>query len=188
MDEPTHSQAQPGNSQEQTTGPSSGPQATSHYQEPHHKQLPPKLPPYSFLPQLEGWLEEYLGQKAPQLPERWRQTIAKIGPWVTLVVLILTIPALLALLGFGFAVVSTLGVAVHYGAWSWFIWLLTLGSLVLEIIALPGLFKRTKFGWSFIFYAALLGGVTNILSINIGGLIGTVLSLYIIFQIKNQYK
>ncbi len=162
------------------------PGAHTMYTEEH--KLPPKLPAYSALPQVEGQLEEYLGRRTPQLPEKWRQTIAKISPWITLVVLILTIPALLAILGFGAVIISATGAIVHYGAWGWFLWILTLASLALEIVALPGLFKKSKQGWSFIFYAALLSGATNILGINIGSLVGTLVSLYIIFQIKNQYK
>jgi len=39
------------------------------------------------------------------------------------------------------------------------------------------------------FYASLLGAVQNAVSFNLGGLVvGTLLSLYILFQIKSYYK
>jgi hypothetical protein len=153
-----------------------------------HK-LPTKLPTFSALPQLEEWLEEYLGQKAPQLPQHWRQTIAKFAPWVTLIVFVLALPLIFGIFGLSVVVFSGAAMAgLSYGAWGWFTVLITIASLVLELVALPGLFKRSKQGWIFIFYAALIGAAAHILSFNLGSLIGDILSLYIIFQIKNQYK
>ncbi len=123
------------------------------------------------------------------MPEKWRQTIAKIGPWITLVVLVLGLPLILAAFGLGLATVSTAAViGYHYGTWSMVVAVISIASLVLEIIALPGLFHRTKKGWVFVFYAALITAAVNILSINIGGILGDIIGLYILFQIKNQYK
>lgn len=154
-----------------------------------HKQAS-KLPPFSAIPQLEEWLEEYLGHKAPQLPQHWRETIAKFAPWVTLVVFVLALPLIFGVFGLSFVLYSSAAVvgAVQYGAWGWTMVLIAAASLILELIALPGLFKRSKQGWVFIFYAALVGAAAHILSFNFGSLIGDILSLYVIFQIKNQYK
>jgi ribosome-associated toxin RatA of RatAB toxin-antitoxin module len=61
--------------------------------------------------------------------------------------------------------------------------------LALEAIALPGLFKRTMQGWNFMFYSQLVSIIGGILSYNIvGTLIGAVIGLYILYQVKNKYK
>ena len=46
----------------------------------------------SYLKQLEDLLSEYLVKKAPALPANIREAIVNFAPWVTLVVLILTLP------------------------------------------------------------------------------------------------
>lgn len=184
MEEPTQGQAQPGSTQ--TTN--QGQQTSSAHTEPH-RQLPPKLPAYSAIPQLEEWLAEYLGQKAPQMPEKWRQTIAKISPWITLVVLVLGLPLILAAFGLGLATVPAAAmIGYHYGTWTIILAVVSIASLILELMALPGLFHRAKKGWVFVFYAALITAAVNILSVNIGGILGDIIGLYILFQIKNQYK
>lgn len=183
MEEPTQGQVQPGNTQSAHQTNSTGP-----HTEPH-KPLPPKLPAYSALPQLEEWLEEYLGQKAPQMPEKWRQIIAKISPWIILVVAILGLPLIFAAFGLGIATIPAAAmVGYHFGTWTIVLAIVSIASLVLEIIALPGLFHRAKKGWVFVFYAALITAAVNILSINIGGILGDIIGLYLLFQIKNQYK
>jgi hypothetical protein len=61
-------------------------------------------------------------------------------------------------------------------------------SLILEAMALPYLFKYKKEGWNYIFYATLLTLISHMLYFDFGGILGSIISLYIIFQIKNQYK
>lgn len=142
------------------------------------------------LKQLDDTLELYLVKKAPAIPDNIKEVIVKFGPWLTLLMLILALPAVLALLGLGaiLAPASFLGGAnagVQYIA-SMVVMVVT---LVLEAIAIPGLMKRTKQGWTFMYYSTLVGVISNIISFNIGGLIiGTLLSLYILFQVKSYYK
>mgnify|MGYP001613641180 CR=1 FL=1 len=141
--------------------------------------------------QLENLLDEYLVKKAPfTLPDRWREAIVRFAPWLTLILMIVALPALLAIFGLGaiFAPLSYLGgvqTGLNY----------TLGlvvaaiAVVLNGLAIPGLFKRTRQGWNFLFYATLVGVVENAISFNIGSLIlGSLLSLYILFQVKSYYK
>ena len=61
--------------------------------------------------------------------------------------------------------------------------------IVLEALSISPLFKRSKTGWNLLYYSTLLGAVQNLLSFNLGGLIiGTLLSLYLLFQVKEYYK
>ncbi|KKU12762.1 MAG: Chromate transporter, partial [Parcubacteria group bacterium GW2011_GWC2_45_7] len=55
-------------------------------------------------------------------------------------------------------------------------------------LAIPGLFKRQEKAWKLLYYATLLGGLQNIVTMQIGGLIGTLVSLYLLFQVKGYYK
>jgi len=61
--------------------------------------------------------------------------------------------------------------------------------MILEIVALPGLFKRTKNSWELMFYASLIMVLSYIFALNIGSLIiGGAISFYVLFQIKSYYK
>ncbi len=145
----------------------------------------------SMMGQLEGTLETYLIDKAPfQLPEGAKEAIVKYGPWITLVLLVLALPAILFAFGLGtilapFAFLGGIGSGVNFGVGLVF----SAVVLVVEAIAIPGLFKRSMSAWRLMFYATLLGGVQNLISFNLGGLvIGTLVSLYILFQIRSYYK
>lgn len=143
------------------------------------------------LEQLESWFDLYLGQKAPQLPENFRETLVKIAPYVTIVVMLIAIPLLLlALSALGIVAVASPVIAsyTYFGPLFWVSILVLLASLVLEAMAIPGLFKRSIKAWRLLYWASLLAGVSNIIGFNIGSLIGTVIGLYILFQVKKLYR
>lgn len=140
------------------------------------------------LHQLESFLEEYLGRKAPQMPDNWRHTIAKIMPWITVVIMVLALPAILFVLGVGVAFAPwAYSAGYHSGGMYTVTLALTVIMIVLEIIALPALFKLQMKGWRLIYYAALIGVVSDIVGFNLGGLVGSIIGLYILFQIKKVY-
>ena len=163
------------------------------HQEYHHHYKHPR----SFLRDIEKLGDEYLVRKAPyQLPHSWKQAIAKILPVLTLIVAILAIPWI-----FGGAL-FLLGIA--WGS-AWAIWpygslagalfpvavvqlMVTLIIAILYFKAFDPLRKRQFTGWVYIFYACLLGFISNILD---GGIIGAlivfVLSMYLLFQAKELY-
>jgi len=62
-------------------------------------------------------------------------------------------------------------------------------SVVLEFLAVPGLFKKTRQGWNFVYYSALVSVLYSLVSFNLGGLIiGALISFYILFQVRTYYK
>lgn len=144
----------------------------------------------SYLGQSEDLLTEYLVKKAPALPVNIREAIVNFAPWVTLVILVLTLPLVLAVFGLGafFAPFSFLG-GITAGT-NYILTIVFSGvQLVLEAMAIPGLFNRKRSAWNLVYYAALVGALQNIVTFNLGGLIiGTLLSLYILFQVKEYYK
>lgn len=144
----------------------------------------------SAMAKLEKQLELYLVDKAPSIPKEWKQLIVKIAPWLSVIMVVFAVPAILAAFGltamFGSLIYLTGPV---YGAGLTISWFFTLVIMALEALAIPGLFKRTKAGWNLLFYANLLGAVQNLVIFNLGGLIiGTLLGLYILFQVKEYYK
>lgn len=145
----------------------------------------------SALGQLEDTLELYLVDKAPfSIPSEWKEIIVKFSPWIALFLMIITLPAILGILGLGtllvpFSYLGGLRMGVNY--------MLSLGFsaviIVLDALAIPGLFKRSLGGWRLVYYAALLGALESLVTFNLGGLvIGSLLSMYILFQIKSYYK
>ncbi len=136
---------------------------------------------------LVGFLDFYLVQKAPfQIPGEIREFLVKFGPWIALVLLVLSLPALLLMLGIGTAMVPFGGVG--YAAGFTYLTVVLLAQLVLLGLALPGLFSRKKSAWTLIFYSQLVGIVFSLLSGSIlGALIGGLIGLYILFQIRPLY-
>lgn len=137
---------------------------------------------------LMGFLDYYLVQKAPfQIPDGGREWIVKYGPWIAVVLLILTLPPLLFALGIGAVVMPFAGVG--YAAGFTYLTILVLVNVGLMVMALPGLFARKIAGWNLLFYAQLVGFLTSLLSGSVlGGLIGLLISLYILFQVRGLYR
>lgn len=143
-----------------------------------------------YLKQLEDFLAEYLIKKAPALPSNIKEIIVKVAPWLTLIFLILTLPLILAVLGLGvlFAPFSFMG-GLTAGTSYIVAMAFALVMLVLEAIAIPGLFKRSKSAWRLLYYVALIEAVKNIVTLNFGGLIiFSLLGFYFLFQVREYYK
>jgi len=136
---------------------------------------------------LIGFLDFYLVGKAPfQIPDGGREWIVKFGPWITVVLLILTLPILLFALGLGAIFIPFGGVAYTSGFGVLTIFIVV--ELGLMIAALPGLFARKMAGWRLLFYSQLVSIMYNVLSGNVvGGLLFGLIGLYILFQVRTLY-
>ncbi len=136
---------------------------------------------------LVGFLDFYLVQKAPfQIPGEIREFLVKFGPWIALVLLILSLPGLLVMLGIGTALMPFGGVG--YGTGFGFLAVLFLAQIVLLGLALPGLFGRKKSAWTLLFYSQMVGIVASLIAGSIvGAIIGGLIGLYILFQIRTLY-
>ena len=135
-----------------------------------------------------GFLDFYLVKKAPfQIPDGGREWIVKFGPWITVVLLVLTLPILLFALGVGTVLIPFGGVG--YATGFGFLTLVILVEIGLMIAALPGLFARKMSGWMLLFYSQLVSIVYSLLSGSIvGGLLMGLISLYILFQVRPLYR
>ena len=136
-----------------------------------------------------GFLDYYLVTKAPiQIPEAGKEWLVKYGPWIVIVIAVITLPLLLALLGLS-AVVAPFAVGVGFAAGSLIFALGALVQLGLELMALPGLFARKTSGWNLLFYANVVGIATRLLSgAVVSAVLGGLIALYILFQVRPLYK
>lgn len=144
----------------------------------------------AYLAKLETTLELYLVKKAPAIPKQWKELIVSLAPWLTVVMLILLIPALLAIFGLSmFAMPFAFLGGFRLGGMFILTWVFSAVLIVMYALAIPGLFKKQRKAWNLMFYAALLAAVENLVSMNFAGLVvGTLLSLYFLFQVKEYYK
>ena len=144
----------------------------------------------SSLDELEGLLNEYFGIKAPQLPENVKEILVKFGPYITLAILFFSLPFILGVLGLG-AVMSPFAMmgGARLGAGYMLGILVAVVSLVLEIVALPGLFKREIKSWRMLFWVSLVTAVGAIFRFDLGALVvGSIVSWYFLFQVRSYYK
>ena len=127
------------------------------------------------------FLDYYLVKKAPvQIPDNVREIIVAYGPWITILLLVLSLPVLFAVFGLGQGLLpSGFGLRV----------LLFCVQLGLEISSLPGLFARKMTGWTLMFYAQAVG---LLLSLMHGGLVSAIIVgvvvFYVMFQVRGLYK
>lgn len=145
----------------------------------------------SYLKQLEDFLDLYFSQKAPALPVGAKETLVKFLPWILIVLLVFTLPTLLA--GFGISTfllpASFIPVVSGLGALFTLSLVVMSASILLELIAIPGLFKKSAGSWKLLYYATLIGALANLITLNVVSLvIWTTISLYLLFQIKSYYK
>ncbi len=149
----------------------------------------------SALGQLEDTLDLYLVKKAPvALPDNIKEIIVTLAPWIAIIMMVVAIPGVLFVLGLG-AVIAPFtaflgpGYAMTYGVNYTIAMLVTAVAIVLELLAIPGLFKRSRKAWNLVFYATLVSTVSGIISGGlIGTLVGTIIGLYFLFQVKEYYK
>lgn len=140
--------------------------------------------------QLERILDLYLNQKAPSLPESWQKFIVKILPWLTLIFFLLSLPAVLAFVGINtlLSPVSYLqGIATGFNYTLAAVFIII--TLALEGLAIPGLFKKIRRGWLLLYYSTLVNALYSLIVFNLVGLVlGTLVSLYILFQVRSYYS
>lgn len=144
---------------------------------------------------LEETLDLYFGKKAPALPKDIKEILVKLAPYLAILGVVLSIPAILAVLGIG-AIFAPFGMMggwmtgrVFWGAGYYINMAFLIVMVILEALAISGLMKRTKAGWNYMFYASLVNILQNAVSFNLGGLIiGGVISFYLLFQVREYYK
>lgn len=140
----------------------------------------------NIISQIESKIEGIV-KKLPSLPASAKEMIVKFSPWIALVFLVISLPTFFAALGLSAIMMPGWGYGLHFGYN--IAWWISIVSMILMIIALPGLFKRKMSSWRLVFYSGLVMALYNLVSMDLGSLvIGTGISMYILFQIKSYYK
>lgn len=143
----------------------------------------------NWLDELEVKLEEIFTKKVWQLPIKVKDIIVKILPYLSVLALLVMIPMVLSLVGLTmlspFAYMG--GLRAGFGYSISIIFALVMG--VLAIVIIPGLFKKEKKAWKIMYWMSLINAVLTLVRMDLGELIiGTGLSWYVLFQIKEYYK
>jgi len=131
-----------------------------------------------------------LSKNIPGLPDNVKELIVKLSPWFAVVSMIMLAPIILAAFGLSAVALpfSYLG-GLHMGFGYTIGLVFSFGMIVLELMAIPGLFKRQEKAWRLLFYSTLLSLVQQLLSFNLGGMvIGAIISFYFLFQVKSKYS
>ncbi len=154
---------------------------------------PSGQPSAGFLKQIEEEVGKVYSKITIHLPAGVKEFIVHYGPWIALVFMIFAIPGILLALGLT-AVFAPMSMmygyrGIHTGGLYFVSGILALASFILEAMALPALFKRQMSGWRLLFYSTLVTSLGSLISMDFGSLIiGTAISLYILFEIKSYYK
>lgn len=148
---------------------------------------------------VEAWLAPMF-TKFPHLPEGGRKFIVSIAPYLALIFGVLGIVGLFV----GGVIASMLGMLSGVFALVYFVqmvipFVLSLASIILLLMAYPGLRDRTKVGWNYVFYGQVLSvlgsvialafdhGISSELGAILGTIVGTIIGFWILFEIRPHY-
>ena len=139
--------------------------------------------------QLIATLDQYFGQKAPQLPANVKEFIVKISPYLAILGLIIFGLSLIPMLTFVFGLGALAAYAAYVPMTNVYLSLVVLIIVeLMYLIAVPGLFKRAKSAWNLMFYAQIVVAISSLIGLNIlGAIIGLIIGFYFLFQVKSYY-
>lgn len=143
------------------------------------------------LKSLESEIEKVaLNKSLPALPDSAKELLVKLAPWLAVISMVILFPVILAAFGLSAIALpfSYLG-GLHMG-FSYTIGIVfSFGMIILQLLAIPGLFKRQEKAWRLMFYSTLLSLVQQALRFDIFGLvISGAISFYLLFQVKSKYS
>lgn len=163
---------------------------------------------------LEAKLEEVFVKNAPALPAGGKKWLVSAAPWIALIVGVLSLwsayvlwhwaHAVNGLANFANELCNTYGgsgcnvASSRFSFWIWASIVVLAVEGVLYLLAYPGLKARSKSGWNYLYYGALVniayavvslfsdyrGGIGSFL----GALIGSAIGFWLLFQIRSTYK
>jgi len=131
----------------------------------------------------------YLYEKLPHIPEAQRRLVAKYFPFAVTILLGWRIITLVRYISFQLITPSAAYLYPALGGGYGIVGIMLVGmAVVLAGIALPGLFTFKRFGWTYLFLSELLIILTNLIHLNIVNfLVGGLIALYILFQVRSYY-
>jgi len=139
---------------------------------------------------LENELEKIvLSKNVPSIPDNIKEIIVKIAPWFAAISMFMLLPLIFAALGISAVALPFSYLGGMRMGFGYTIQLVFSAVLIgIELMAIPGLFKRKASAWRLMYYSTLLSLLQQLLSFDIVGvLVGGALSFYILFQVKEKY-
>jgi uncharacterized BrkB/YihY/UPF0761 family membrane protein len=143
---------------------------------------------------LDKKLQEFFVTKAPfDLPNGLKEFMVTVFPYFNALSVALTAMSLLAWVGlssiFGPVMkMANVNLNMNINGIGAPILVLQVVSLVLSILAFGGLFKRHQKAWKYKVWQALIGALMSAIMLNVYSLlIGGLVSLYLLYQIKSKY-
>lgn len=143
-----------------------------------------------YIKKIQDVCDLYLVKKAPALPLNVKEFIVKYGPYIMIAMMVLSLPAIIALLGLGtlLAPVAALG-GTKFNIMYVVSMVFTFAIFVMQGLAISPLLKRSVKGWNILFYANLVSAVHSLINMDLVSLvIGTLISMYFLFQVREYYK
>jgi hypothetical protein len=141
---------------------------------------------------LEKELEPIFLDKFPAFPDEVKEFLVKFGPYLLLVGALLGIFALIAAYGVvGGREIYGIGLTAYGGAGIqlWLGMAITLGVMVLYLLAFKPLRERKKQGWNLLYYALLLNLLSSLIQVKVFAVIfGAVIGFWVLFQIRDKYS
>jgi hypothetical protein len=137
---------------------------------------------------LEKELEPIFLQKFPPFSEEVKEFLVKYGPYIMLFFSVLGIFGLLTAFGLGGAIFGMGAAAVGLGAAFYIGVALGVITLIMYLMAFTPLKARKRAGWNLLYYALLIGLVSNLIQFAIVGfLISGLIGFWVLFQIREKY-
>lgn len=137
---------------------------------------------------LEKELEPIFLQKFPPFSESVKEFLVQYGPYIILILSIIGVLGLLTALGVGGAILGAGGASVGIGFNIYVGLALGIVTLVMYLMAFSPLRARKRAGWNLLYYALLIGLVSNLIQLSIlGFIIGGIIGFWVLFQIREKY-
>ncbi len=164
--------------------------------------------------QLEARLSDVFEKQAPKLPVGGKKAIVEWAPWASLIIGILTLLAAYWLWQWAHVVSGFIDYANsvcqayrgpacittatnNMSIWIWVGLLVLIVEGFLYIMAFPGLRDHKKSGWNYLYWGALVNVLYAVLNLFmgynavgnfVGGLIGSAIGLWLLFQVRSSYN
>ena len=129
-------------------------------------------------------LENFFKQ-LPKLPNNVTDILVQLAPWLSLIFGVFGIITGLGALG--------LSPLAHLGGIDASFMVLATGIVsivasVIMLLAYPKLVKRQYKGWELLFWSEIISAISAIIMLYVGAVLGILIGLYLLFQIKSYYK
>ena len=129
-------------------------------------------------------LENFFKQ-LPKLPNNVTDILVQLAPWLSLIFGVFGIITGLGALGLSpLALLGGIDASFMVLATG----IVSIVARVIMLLAYPKLVKRQYKGWELLFWSEIISAISAIIMLYVGAVLGILIGLYLLFQIKSYYK